>query len=694
MCFSRLDRQIQAKIRLRLCLTFVCCAVIVVFEVPPTGIVERKTPGSEVVSSQDFCVYLSVVSHIVQSIAKAKDLQVGDALHSGVHASSYEVSNAEGARDRLLIVYPSKLSQGDASSLSQNDPNVTMMNRWQRVQDEGLMPGVEIELAGSFEHQVWAVLPYIRGVTLDVLAMRLRAEGKQLPSPVILHIIRSVLRLLAWGRTVALHKSLVPLVHGDLNLEHIRLTEKGNVLVTGWLANRIPNDHKNLTKVDWDLNGLGACAYELSRLCEENDAGIACRGKLRKWASRCFDSSMGLLLDVTAHEQELDEMITSLGNLGVDGQRFSAEWFAQNVESAQDTEGNRTANTIQFVEESERTNAVTDLRSVTSEEHEIASPLEETVKSDVDVSSSVHDDETRRIEVKEFGSWKRMRKELITRSLIREEIAALVFDNDEEGYKDIDLVLEEQGLDNGTLARVLSEISHIPTWSAANAKGWRVSRDSVEAIPESFAYGANTLVFENEVGQLAVLFLDPFNESSRRQLLTFLASKYGDALDVERIQYFLGTRAEIHAQIRSAYAPLNGDRRTQNRSLRVLVIAGFDLSVHQELLQRLGSEGFSVELQMDFEQGLETLEHNAPSLVMCDSAASGVDWARLLAIVNNDNREAPLPVFAINFDGEAHEEANLIDLGCEDVFGPLDNAQVVTRKVFRSLRIRTRLSSS
>lgn len=121
------------------------------------------------------------------------------------------------------------------------------------------------------ERLLYLVLDFVDGVNLGRLADRVYRVGKQrLPIPIVVHIVRAVLRALVDAHGHGIGKSLLPVVHGDIKPGNVLISSRGGVRVTDFGLSRFTPEPTFISRPIGTLPYMAPEQY-LGRICPQND---------------------------------------------------------------------------------------------------------------------------------------------------------------------------------------------------------------------------------------------------------------------------------------------------------------------------------------------------------------------------------------------------------------------------------------
>lgn len=124
---------------------------------------------------------------------------------------------------------------------------------------------------GCPERLLYLVLDFVDGVNLGRLTERVERVGKQrLPIPIVVHIVRAVLRALADAHSHKIGRSLLPVVHGDIKPGNVLVSSRGGVRVTDFGLSRFTPEPTFISRPIGTLPYMAPEQY-LGRICPQND---------------------------------------------------------------------------------------------------------------------------------------------------------------------------------------------------------------------------------------------------------------------------------------------------------------------------------------------------------------------------------------------------------------------------------------
>lgn len=121
------------------------------------------------------------------------------------------------------------------------------------------------------ERLLYLVLDFVDGINLGRFAERVYRVGKQrLPIPIVVHIVRAVLRALADAHSHKIGKSLLPVVHGDIKPGNVLVSSRGGVRVTDFGLSRFTPEPTFISRPMGTMPYMAPEQY-LGRICPQND---------------------------------------------------------------------------------------------------------------------------------------------------------------------------------------------------------------------------------------------------------------------------------------------------------------------------------------------------------------------------------------------------------------------------------------
>lgn len=121
------------------------------------------------------------------------------------------------------------------------------------------------------ERLLYLVLDFVDGINLGRFAERVFRVGKQrLPIPIVVHVVRAVLRALADAHSHKIGRSLLPVVHGDIKPGNVLVSSRGGVRVTDFGLSRFTPEPTFISRPMGTMSYMAPEQY-LGRICPQND---------------------------------------------------------------------------------------------------------------------------------------------------------------------------------------------------------------------------------------------------------------------------------------------------------------------------------------------------------------------------------------------------------------------------------------
>lgn len=121
------------------------------------------------------------------------------------------------------------------------------------------------------ERVLYLVLDFVDGINLRRLSDRYyRAKRQRLPIPLVVHIVRAMLRALQKAHTHAIDQDALPVVHGDINPGNVLISSHGEVRITDFGISRFVPEPTFISRPVGTLPYMAPEQYS-GRICPQND---------------------------------------------------------------------------------------------------------------------------------------------------------------------------------------------------------------------------------------------------------------------------------------------------------------------------------------------------------------------------------------------------------------------------------------
>lgn len=98
---------------------------------------------------------------------------------------------------------------------------------------------------------------------------------------------------------------------------------------------------------------------------------------------------------------------------------------------------------------------------------------------------------------------------------------------------------------------------------------------------------------------------------------------------------------------------------------KILVVE--DNEMNRDMLsRRLGRKGFSVEIAVDGQAGVQAAQSGAPDLILMDLSLPVMDGWQAISTLKSDADTQAIPIIALTAHAMAEDEARAREAGCDD----------------------------